>query len=333
MRRPALVIGLCVFAACGDPVFPASRVDSLRVLAVRAEQPFARPGETDALEMLWYDGSPSGPRKVSVAWVAGCNNPPGDLYYECYRPLHATLDTVSDDDLAAERASSTVSFGQTYSAVIPADIISSRPRAPDVYHPYGLSYVFFAACPGTLYRQRDRMDRFPFACRGAADFVIGYYPIYVYDDVRNANPILRSVSFDGNAVGAACALDTECAGGQACRNGACGPSVKSCAAENRDDCPAHVLNPDVDPASVELARSAQVADDRAPTEMLWAQYYATRGDITKDARIINDPDVGPYASYETGWRAPAEPGTAKLWVVVHDNRGGTAWAEVDVAVE
>ena len=101
------LVGLLVLAGlvgCAEETDRPSQLDSLRILAVRSEAPFASPGARPALEMLTYDGSPEAPRPIRTLWIAGCLNPEGDLYYNCYPALHRTLAALSDADLLAEQA-------------------------------------------------------------------------------------------------------------------------------------------------------------------------------------------------------------------------------------
>ena len=82
------------FAGCGSAFVPQSQIESLRVLAVKLDTPYAKPGASVHLDMLYYDGSrrafdPSGKRirAVNVLWIGGCDDPIGDLYYACFPVL------------------------------------------------------------------------------------------------------------------------------------------------------------------------------------------------------------------------------------------------------
>src|SRR5205809_478425 len=81
-------IGACslLLLGCGPDFDPPSELHSLRVLAVQKDVPYAQPGETVNLQMLWQDSSLlAGPdRKIQIAWSPGCFDPPGDLYYACF---------------------------------------------------------------------------------------------------------------------------------------------------------------------------------------------------------------------------------------------------------
>src|SRR3954453_1703213 len=85
----ALLAAVSGLAACGADFDPGSRVTSFRVLAVQADLPFARPGETVTLSSLSYD--PEG-RTVNWAW-ATCVNPAASTVEGCLAKIDA--DTAS----------------------------------------------------------------------------------------------------------------------------------------------------------------------------------------------------------------------------------------------
>src|SRR5262249_44457198 len=124
--------------------------------------------------------------------------PPSRQYYACAPALQTLLES---SDIAT---SGLLGSGTEFSATLPNDILSAAPRlATDPVH-YGVSYVFFAACGGTLVM--DGRDGFPFGCvddAGApvppSDFVIGFTTIYAFEgaDNQNTNPVLDGIDFDG----------------------------------------------------------------------------------------------------------------------------------------
>src|SRR5882724_98884 len=163
---------------CGPDFDPPSELRSLRVLAVQKDVPYAQPGQTVNLKMLWEDASTdvlSGAlkRKVSITWSAPCVDPDADLYYLCFK----------DPTLF----SGGISTGNTTSFKLPDDIISRRPPPSQTRNaPYGIAYVFFAACAGTLTPLTSSSDTaFPIGCQddagnllGSDDFVAGYTAVY-----------------------------------------------------------------------------------------------------------------------------------------------------------
>src|SRR5258706_6743534 len=92
---------------------------------------------------------------------------------------------------------------------LPGDIVSRRPRPTEGAY-YGIAYVFFAVCAGTLTpippEDGGLAPAFPLGCIGAdgkrlgADgFVPGYTQVYVFDDGRtNENPKPNGLTLDGD---------------------------------------------------------------------------------------------------------------------------------------
>jgi hypothetical protein len=352
----AAVLGLRALSGCEGDFDPSSKLITLRVLAVRADEPYPKPGTKVKLEMLWHDGksppdqgpnaprdagaagaagagpgaqadagaetgsgaaaaaAPSSSRQVQILWLAGCFDPRGDLYYNCYSQIASLLQGAAPAGGAPDPSVLRyVGLGDTFTLDVPADIISRRPVAPEV-EPYGLSYVFFFACAGTIGPAPAGASGLPVACfdksgnaLGADDFVPGYLSLYSYDSRTNANPILNGIALSGSAIG-----ESEQRHLPGCRSGAC-PEVP--------------INAIIDRASAELDPGALDAQGRQLSEQLWVDYYATDGKLAKGARLVNDATKGWNDDNGVMYTPPA-PGTkVYLFAVVHDNRGGVAWAK------
>jgi len=85
--RTTISLTLCL-AACASPLPPPSLVDSLRVLAVRADPPIATPGAEVTLDLLIAD--PHGAdRPLAIGW-AGCLDPTGGDPASCFDERRAT---------------------------------------------------------------------------------------------------------------------------------------------------------------------------------------------------------------------------------------------------
>lgn len=218
-RHAALAVGVAI-AACGSPSFaPASRVDTLRVLAVRADQPFARPGEGVHVTALVADGH--APRAVAFAWGV-CVNP------------------GSEEADACARGASTFTFGgPTFDVQVPGDALATRPAGS----PVGMVGVVFAACAGTLLQVRTETS--PVRCVGpdGADlgrdgFVWGIKRIVVTESARNANPSIDLLRIDGVEWGTGTAVFVACPAS----------SLRDCARDQR-----HLVEAIPSPTSVETA--------------------------------------------------------------------------------
>jgi hypothetical protein len=347
----ALVLG-AILPACGPQFDSPGEIKSLRILAVQKDRPYARPGDEVKLKMLWTDGSEDAGRPIQIRWLSGCINPLGDLYQGCFAGGFMPM----------------FGSGDEFSLTIPPDIITSRPPPPDPrLPPYGLSYVFFAACAGT-FAEGNASSGFPLRCVDDAgrdldtnDFVAGYSSIYVYDDFGNKNPIVRSITLDGKPLFGSCVDPMSAAaaesgelgpvlGGEAEGEGMNSEPLVVCDSamlvdpQNPPDCdlpdapcltpqasdffassPLR-LRPEVYASSVEHDDISEVAYGHDYEEQMWISYYATRGSFRSETRLLNDATTGVNEEFHTLFYPPGEPGPVELWAVVHDNRGGVAWA-------
>jgi len=346
---PAAILVACVaLSGCGPAFNPPSEVDSLRVLAVQKDRPYAAPGDQINFKMLWTDGSEDAGRDVQIGWIAGCINPLGDLYANCF---------ASGQFENPQRG-----MGDEFSFTLPDTIISSRPPPPDPRQPaYGLSYVFFAACAGNLDLSA------PLGCTdsngnalGSKDFVAGYTAIYAYDGFGNQNPVVRGLTLDGRPLSGGCVDPASAAavqsgdlgallGRAAAGSGSNGQVVVCDSAELGDalvppDCTepgapcvdapvpgkpfeSHDIRPEVYRASIEDDAISKQAYGRDYEEQMWINYYTKGGSLRGDGvRLLNDATTGLNKEFATDFSAPLERGPVTLWAVVHDNRGGVAWA-------
>lgn len=312
-RKTTLALALVhalALSACGMDFDPPSEVSTLRVLGVRADAPYAKPGTDVRLDALVYDGSAAAAsRSAKVTWLGACFDPPGDAFSACYGALDPSAITTNGD--AATLA-------------LPADLISRRATASGGSVPYGVAYAFFAACAGEVrpVPQSQSPVGVPFGCFdpatgapvGRDGFVAGYATVWASDVLTNANPVVSGASFAG-----APATSTV--------------SAARCTESSVDDCAGVPFAPFVDPSSAEDDWATTIPGHAVAKESLWVDYYASVGRFEKDVRVVNDPDAGWQSSYAGSWQpAPGFVGTAHLWAVVHDSRGGTTWIQQDVEV-
>jgi hypothetical protein len=67
-----------------------------------------------------------------------------------------------------------IGSGLHFDLVLPEDILSAAPRLPQDPVHFGVSYVFFAACVGTLEEASGPTEHgFPFECRDATGGLVG----------------------------------------------------------------------------------------------------------------------------------------------------------------
>jgi hypothetical protein len=358
VRWMSLLVSTLV-VACGTEDDRISELDSLRIIAVKSDLPFAAPKSRVSLEMLVNDASPKAiakdgtRRQAKLLWFGSCVNPDGDLYYKCFPQLHKSMSGVSDEELndgqeTEHTLKARLGFGSKYQLNVPADTIESRPKASGITSPYGVVMMFYTACGGQL-RVRQNADvesDYPISCvdpdtgkeLDPSEFEFGFYPIYVYESLKNDIPIVKSVDFAANASGKDCASDDECEKSESCGSKSiCIPRIFSC--KKGEKCEKYKLNLTVDHRSVEPAVSAYISEGEAPRETLWVSYYSDFGEFEKDARIIHDATSGYTKDYGGIWTpkvqdgSPSIPREAHVYAVVRDNRGGVTWVTKDVRVE
>jgi hypothetical protein len=358
VRGAVLLLGLGFLAGACDPPFPGpSRLSSVRVLGAVMDKPIAHPGEVVAVSLIVHDGGAplDAPRPLEVAWFAGCHNPADDAPGNCYAPLGWIRDVSAEafaDHVTAPQglpSGAALSYGETTTVVIPDDVVATHRPLDAETIPRGLSYLFFAVCQGKLapYAGDYSPAGIPIACRdattgqdvGADRFVSGYVTLRVSETIRNENPVLVSLQVAGReppSPAATCLDDGGCAPGQGCGvAGRCLPLVPRCAAASVDDCPVVALTPRLDEASFELDSSAAPDIVPPPPETLWVSYFATAGELDGDSRMIVDPSEGrrPDGAFSGEWKLdPAFVGEARVYAVLHDNRGGGAVQAQDVLV-
>ena len=336
--------------ACANDFAPQSRVDTLRVIAVRPEPASGAPGQSSSLDLALADGA-SGvdaaggvARPLQVVWLAGCHNPPARQFFGCYPLLGALAKRLSSravDTPATSLPASVFGTGPHYDLLVPTDILSGSPKqAGDVIH-FGVSFAFFAVCAGELHPRPDLTDRVPLECLdaksgaplGRRDFVTGYTTLYSYEGVTNHNPELRGVHFGALALTSTpCTSDADCAGlvdaargfGARCgARGTCDPVVPACSAAA--ECPKILITPDVG------AESAEALPGEDANEVVWANYYSTAGSFEEATELVNDHSTGYIADHGSYFRpATGSALPTTVWVTINDQRGGAAFRAFEV---
>jgi hypothetical protein len=319
LLQALLLLLALLLPGCNPPSFEApSDVDSVRVLATRADTSYAPPGAKVNLQVLAVDGRVNPSDAMQVYWLpAACINPPGDAYYGCFPGFGGQF--RRGVDLAGE-----LSSGSAFSFQMPDDVIASHAGVAGE-PPYGLAVVFTLACAGHVeYRPElaASPDAVPFACfdaaehrLGAEDFVFAYSLVYAFADRSNENPTLEGVTYGGTLIDPSAGLQ-----------------IQHCQKSSIDDCSAVKLDVNVPRSSQEPDPSNLSASGDTLGESLYVQYYATGGKIANDTTVIFDARAGRLAQTGDDFRAPLTPGEYQLWAVVHDNRGGVVWQALPLHV-
>jgi hypothetical protein len=321
-----------------------SEVDSVRVLGVQKDRPYATPGTEVEFRMLWHDGAPGEPRPVQRLWVGGCINPEGDSYQGCvplFRDGQAVPETRGPFPLegAAPPTRSSTREDVVRFTMPPADVALRR---VDDSAAYGVYIAFFAVCAGQLTLATTN-GAFPVACKsadgetlGPDEFVAGYTSVYLYDEAENrtnGNPVISGfnlflselqilpISVEGErapgCIGADCFERSEVPSD--CAENTC---IPACPDDGDDErCFPWGVWP------VILQAQNDESDER-----MWISYHADRGSLASDVRLVRDEAYGFIEDYATFFYAPKEPGLTHLWAVVRDSRGGAEWVHVPILI-
>jgi hypothetical protein len=316
--------------ACGSGDFdPISKVDSVRMFGVRADKPWAKPGDTVILQSLTTDARRDRPRPLQVYWIPlVCINPSEDLYYLCFTgsgdggaslvaPFAGDGGAGSTGGLGSlaqiPRNTNLAAYlptGDTFRFQLPADVVI--PRAGTTA--YGLAIVFNIACAGQVRLadlSGDNPQQVPIQCTdengtplGASDYVVGINRVYAYTDLTNANPVVDDVKLDGGVVD----LDA-------------GITLDHCTTRLVDDCPPVAIDVDVSASSWEV----NPTETTTLHEQIWVDYYSDLGKFKDDARLLYDTKSGRVNESRVEFRAPKNAANGTVWAVVHDNRAGASF--------
>jgi hypothetical protein len=227
-----------------------------------------------------------------------------------------------------------------------------------IYHPppdaddlpnFGSMFAFFALCAGQLEYDASVKEGFGLLCLdeddeplGPADFVFGYSQVFLYADLRNANPVLEGMLVDGEEASACLGLECLEDGDppEECGDGV--PCLDVCEEEDEDNCPEIKIKPiiprsyDCDSGSCDNAERdelAQLAYGRSVGEQMWIRYYADQGEMASEVKLLNDATTGWNSDFGTELRLPQEAGPVRIWAVAYDNRGGQNWVRVDAVAQ
>ncbi len=329
-RGLALALGLSALA-CGEGFDPASQIRALRVLGVHKDRPYAAPGESVTMRLVYHDGSPEAPRDLSLLWLT-CVNPPGDLYWGCFEQFAA---------LAEAGEAPTIAVGDTLTFDVPEDIVTSRPPPAPGNPQYGVGVAFFAICAGELGFEVLDERSLPLVCRGPTgeprgpdDFVAGYTMLYSFaGGFENENPIVTGFRIGGVDVEPDC-IDAECVEAESVPPDCDADSTDArCLPVCAGDCPELEVRPIVDPASAERDEVSAHYFGRDVWEQMWINYYVDGGKLVSSERLLSDAQTGWYENHGAKFTPPAEAGPVRLWAVVHDNRGGASFVRVTVQAQ
>jgi hypothetical protein len=307
------VFSCAALASCGSPFPAATLLNSVRLLAIHADKPYAEPGDTVKVEALAVDFRPTQPARMQVFWVPlVCPNPPGDSYFACYLGFDKLLQPGVD-------LTSSLHAGTSFSFHMPEDIITSHPpRASGT--PFGMVVVFAIACAGHVQLVPATNDTVPppppLGCfddhgkqLGPDDSVFAYAQVFSFADHRtNANPVISNLTFAGTAV-----------------DPTSGITVNACPTSGK--CTSTALDTVVPSSSAELDPADLSSTGTPLHEEIWVNYFLTAGQVG-GSTLLYDASAGKIPNSSVQLTAPTMTGDSLLWAVVRDNRGGVNWIEV-----
>ena len=321
--------------SCAAAVDPPSLINSLRVLSVTLDKPYAKPGETVRFDMRYFDGRETESfTPVTIVWIGGCENPPGNQYFGCYEQLGALFQAVAAGEIPPDgliaAGPGLTSFEYTLS-----DTIVSEVAPPPIGPRLGIAYVFFVACAGELRPvEQDgetEAGSFPLGCfdsegrqLGPEGYIPGYTQVYAFEDGReNQNPNAAGMLVDGELQPEGAILAAK-----VCPISSEDRRQPGCAAEDAFEvCSPVVLDVQVDESVAEPDPDAKDAEGNQLEEVVWVSYYSDAGDFDTGIKLLHDSAKGLTSDRSVEWVPPPEPGLYTLWAVVRDNRGGTKLIE------
>ncbi len=331
-------LGAWASTSCSPSSFQSETViDTVRILASRASEPKAKPGDSVTVDVLAYDGRSVQPEKMNIFWLPPallCKNPKLDAYYACFSQFGVAAGDAGAGPSGDGGAGAGLGLlrpgvdltpllvsGPTFTFDMPGDIIVPR---DGVSPSYGLVILFNFACAGHIellpYDPNDKNpQQIPIGCfdaqhkqLGPSDFVFGLTRVYAYATSDEINP----VDHPGR-----------------CREGASSTSTAGTTTApftaplcTQSDCPHHPIGPLVPPS--------------APlSKQVWADFYSTIGTFTSGARLLYNPSVKlsmPGAT-NNNFLSPnnlaGAPAQNFIWIVVHDDQGGADWVTVPLEVQ
>lgn len=256
-----------------------------------------------------------------------------------------------------------IGVGDTFDYTVPSWVFTRHPAPTDKDLPqYGLSQIFFVVCDGEIGISpgwekvtdpfeilTDATRGFPLTCyergtkkeRGPDNFSASYSNVYVYEQLKNRNPVIQGFKFDGAEVTDSEALCI----GKVCESlpsRVCTPDsqprVKACRPNAPGGCNKHTISPILEQAAnSEIDDNASLAgggQSKKLREQMWIRYYADEGEVDRDAKRLQDATEGWFEDHETKWTAPEQvDSVAHIWSVAYDNRGGVDWVRLSVCIE
>jgi hypothetical protein len=364
----------CGWLACGPKGFQdEALVNSVRILATRADRPYAKPGDTVTLTVLAADGRSSRPEPMVVYWFPValspplslplprssfvCEDPEDDAYFACFTSLLAAISATGDGgarDGGGDGGKPGFSIGPgvdlspllpqgpTLSVPISQGIIASHAPVNGT-DPYGIAIVFNMACAGhpellPVDSSNLSFNQLPVGCFDKNGNQLDSDSFVVgYATVYAYETLTNANPVIAHVLYQKSDLDGgylgESSTARAVVPSEGGIVVPTCTDTDRDACTMYSFDIDVPDASWQLDPQNVGSNGQPLHEQIWVDYYWTAGSFSDDSRLIYDPTLGYVGDTAVSLTPPATPTTATFWAVVHDNRGGVSWDVVPYRVQ
>ncbi|MFO0737763.1 MAG: hypothetical protein U0270_17865 [Labilithrix sp.] len=314
---------LATVVACGADFSPKNEIQAIRILAAKADIPYAHVGETINLEALAYDGRRTNTKKpMRVFWFpAPCINPPGDQYYFCYAAIAQLPERQNLTPILVESTKTSIT--------IPQNALDGVVLRPGQTERFVTAYNFVVACAGHVERIPLKsglgLNQIPVGCfddetgleLGDGAFVLGFTRVFVFDTRRNTVPVLDGVTFEGQPV------DTTA-----------GVKTGKCVKDKNGQCKTVKFNVSFPDANAEIDPDNVDSNGNVLRETIYVDWFTTNGFFRSDRKIVYDGNLGRPPKTDVEYEPPNDPVTgAKIWAILHDNRGGTVWREFPLEIQ
>jgi hypothetical protein len=293
MHKKALALAPLLLAACSNDFAPYSKLDRLRVLAIRAEPPNPAPGERCELDALIF--APSG-EPVSYRWGFCPVQAQAQDAYAC--PIdealaQAILGSSPPFDLGT---ADTADFTNPFPASLLAQLCANGLRSGD--------RTLAIEC-NPDYRVTVTLDVATSGDSLQAAFTVNL-PASDTPEI-NANPTVLGLSVDGTPLTDVPTLVPVQAGA----------SVSVAAQLSADSVEQRMIPPAEGGSGVRK-------------ENLIFSWFADAGSLDKDRTVYLGGETGLDQAAQVRWTPPAagewpDQGLVNLAVVVRDDRGGVGW--------
>jgi len=291
-------------AACAPEFDPYNELGELRVLAVRAEPPELRAGETTTLDALIHDASKAG---VTRAWSVCPWTSDPSAGYACPVDQPSFDRAFRNAQLEGDAPSLQLGSADTATLPFPGDADGAR----------GLCRQLALLVSSSATAAPDCATRWEWTVRlvttgdGKTIETVKAVTLWLTEDaVPNRNPILTGLQAQ-TGEGSLIELD-----------GKVRPELRV----NRD----HTLRIALDHSSIETFRPSAVPGQRLPSatrEALTFTWFVDAGSTERIRSTYKEGVESLAEATENAWHAPRKADDVRLYVVVRDHRGGIGWRE------